>query len=219
MKKSLLAILLAVALVAPVFATEKGDMEIVGKLGLNLTPNVAASGDVSKKGYFRPWTFKDTDVDTNMSVLIGAEFFYYLNKNVALGFGINNNFNAELKDLTVGDMKFESEIGFTNFYFAVKPKIEMQSEIFNSIYFVGQLGYGILRFDSDYEGDKLSKADGNGLYWGIGAGTEIYKNFIVELLYSFDYGKTKAKGGYSLYPEIDTTYKILKLNIGYKFNI
>lgn len=68
MKKSLLAVLLAVALVAPVFATEKGDMEIVGKLGLNLTPNVAASGDVSKKGYFRPWTFKDTDEDTNMSV-------------------------------------------------------------------------------------------------------------------------------------------------------
>lgn len=217
MKKSLLAILLAVALVAPVFATEKGDMEIVGKLGLNLTPNVAASGDVSKKGYFRPWTFKDTDVDTNMSVLIGAEFFYYLNKNVALGFGINNNFNAELKDLTVGDMKFESEIGFTNFYFAVKPKIEMQSEIFNSIYFVGQLGYGILRFDSDYEGDKLSKADGNGLYWGIGAGTEIYKNFIVELLYSVNYGSIKAVK--FLNGTADLTYTTLTLNVGYKFAI
>ena len=217
MKKSLLAILLAVALVAPVFATEKGDMEIVGKLGLNLTPNVAASGDVSKKGYFRPWTFKDTDVDTNMSVLIGAEFFYYLNKNVALGFGINNNFNAELKDLTVGDMKFESEIGFTNFYFAVKPKIEMQSEIFNSIYFVGQLGYGILRFDSDYEGDKLSKADGNGLYWGIGAGTEIYKNFIVELLYLVNYGSIKAVK--FLNGTADLTYTTLTLNVGYKFAI
>ncbi len=217
MKKSLLAILLAVALVAPVFATEKGDMEIVGKLGLNLTPNVAASGDVSKKGYFRPWTFKDTDEDTNMSVLIGAEFFYYLNKNVALGFGINNNFNAELKDLTVGDMKFESEIGFTNLYFAVKPKIEMQSEIFNSIYFVGQLGYGILRFDSDYEGDKLSEADGNGLYWGIGAGTEIYKNFIVELLYSVNYGSIKTVK--FLNGTADLTYTTLTLNVGYKFAI
>ncbi|WP_372518415.1 outer membrane beta-barrel protein [Candidatus Ruminimicrobiellum ovillum] len=217
MKKSLLAVLLAVALVAPVFATEKGDMEIVGKLGLNLTPNVAASGDVSKKGYFRPWTFKDTDEDTNMSVLIGAEFFYYLNKNVALGFGINNNFNAELKDLTVGDMKFESEIGFTNFYFAVKPKIEMQSEIFNSIYFVGQLGYGILRFDSDYEGDKLSEADGNGLYWGIGAGTEIYKNFIVELLYSVNYGSIKAVS--YMNGKADLTYTTLTLNVGYKFAI
>ena len=217
MKKSLLAVLLAAALVAPVFATEKGDMEIVGKLGLNLTPNVAASGDVSKKGYFRPWTFKDTDEDTNMSVLIGAEFFYYLNKNVALGFGINNNFNAELKDLTVGDMKFESEIGFTNFYFAVKPKIEMQSEIFNSIYFVGQLGYGILRFDSDYEGDKLSEADGNGLYWGIGAGTEIYKNFIVELLYSVNYGSIKAVK--FLNGTADLTYTTLTLNVGYKFSI
>lgn len=217
MKKSLLAVLLAVALVAPVFATEKGDMEIVGKLGLNLTPNVAASGDVSKKGYFRPWTFKDTDVDTNMSVLIGAEFFYYLNKNVALGFGINNNFNAELKDLTVGDMKFESEIGFTNFYFAVKPKIEMQSEIFNSIYFVGQLGYGILRFDSDNEGDKLSEADGNGLYWGIGAGTEIYKNFIVELLYSVNYGSIKTV--MYMNGTADLTYTTLTLNVGYKFAI
>ncbi len=216
MKKSLLAILLAVALVAPVFATEKGDMEIVGKLGLNLTPNVAASGDVSKKGYFRPWTFKDADVDTNMSVLIGAEFFYYLNKNVALGFGINNNFNAELKDLTVGDMKFESEIGFTNFYFAVKPKIEMQSEIFNSIYFVGQLGYGILRFDSDNEGDKLSEADGNGLYWGIGAGTEIYKSFIVELLYSVNQGSIKRDTNGDT---ADLTYTTLTLNVGYKFAI
>lgn len=134
-----------------------------------------------------------------------------------MGFGINNNFNAELKDLTVGDMKFESEIGFTNFYFAVKPKIEMQSEIFNSIYFVGQLGYSILRFDSDYEGDKLSEADGNGLYWGIGAGTEIYKNFIVELLYSVNYGSIKAVS--YMNGKADLTYTTLTLNVGYKFAI
>ena len=222
MKKSLLAVLLAVALVAPVFATEKGDMEIVGKLGLNLTPNVAASGDVSKKGYFKPYDFKNTDADTNMSVLIGAEFFYYLNKNIALGFGINNNFNADLKGLDVDSrgerVKFESEIGFTNFYFAVKPKIEMQSEIFNSIYFVGQLGYGILRFDSDFFGEgKLSEADGNGLYWGIGAGTEIYKNFIVELLYSVNYGSIKTV--MYMNGTADLTYTTLTLNVGYKFSI
>ena len=114
-------------------------------------------------------------------------------------------------------MKFESEIGFTNFYFAVKPKIEMQSEIFNSIYFVGQLGYGILRFDSDNEGGKLSEADGNGLYWGIGAGTEIYKNFIVELLYSVNYGSIKAVK--FLNGTADLTYTTLTLNVGYKFAI
>lgn len=217
MKKSLLAVLLAAALAAPVFATEKGDMEIVGKLGLNLTPNVAASGDVSKKGYFRPWTFKDTDVDTNMSVLIGAEFFYYLNKNVALGFGINNNFNADLKDMEVNGLKFESEIGFTNLYFAVKPKIEMQSEIFNSIYFIGQLGYGILRFENSGEVAKICESDGNGLYWGIGAGTEIYKNFIVELLYSVNYGSIKTV--MYMNGTADLTYTTLTLNVGYKFSI
>ena len=217
MKKSLLAVLLAVALVAPVFATEKGDMEIVGKLGLNLTPNVAASGDVSMAGYFRPWTFKDADVDTNMSVLIGAEFFYYLNKNVALGFGINNNFNADLKDMEVDDLKFESEIGFTNFYFAVKPKIELESEIFNSVYFLGHLGYGILRFEDNGWGDKLCEADGNGLYWGIGAGTEIYKNFIVELLYSYNCGSIKGLEPYASGAKADLTYTTLTLNVGYKF--
>ena len=216
MKKSLLAVLLAVALAAPVFATEKGDMGIVGKLGLNLTPNVAASGDVSKKGYFRPYIFENTDANANMSVLIGAEFFYYLNKNVALGFGINNNFNANLKDMEVNGLKFESEIGFTNFYFAVKPKIELESEIFNSVYFLGHLGYGILRFEAIGWDYKISEAEGNGLYWGIGAGTEIYKNFIVELLYSANYGSIKRDTNGDT---ADLTYTTLTLNVGYKFAI
>ncbi|MBR3655401.1 MAG: outer membrane beta-barrel protein [Elusimicrobia bacterium] len=216
MKKSLLAVLLAVALVAPVFATEKGDMEIVGKLGLNLTPKVDASGSFVDKGGFiptgGPYKGEGTS-DVNMSVLIGAEFFYYLNKSVALGFGINNNFNADLKDTKNQMQNNKGEVGFTNFYFAVKPKIELQSEIFNSIYFIGQLGYGIFRFD----GHRHGESDGNGLYWGIGAGTEIYKNFIVELLYSANNGSIKDKYGHG--DTADLTYTTLTLNVGYKFAI
>ncbi len=217
MKKSLLTLLLAVALAAPVFATDKGDMEIVGKLGLNLTPKVDASGSLVDKGGFIP----DPHIsfggggksDVNMSVLIGAEFFYYLNKNIALGFGINNNFNADLKD-TKYDERYNNkgEVGFTNFYFAVKPKIEVESEIFNSVYLLGQIGYGLFRFDGHVNGE----ADGNGLYWGIGAGTEIYKNFIVELLYSANYGSIKDKFGYG--DTADLTYTTITLNVGYKFN-
>ena len=211
MKKLLAVVLLAVALVAPAFAAEKGDMEIVGKLGLNLTPKVEASGSFVDAGGFSPT--REGDSDTNMSVLVGAEFFYYLNKTVALGFGINNNFNADLKDTEGHGIDCKGEVGFTNFYFAVKPKIEVESEIFNSVYFLGQIGYGLFRFD----GHRHGESDGNGLYWGIGAGTEIYKNFIVELLYSFNYGSIKDKFGYG--DTADLTYKTLTLNVGYKFAI
>ena len=215
MKKSLLTLLLAVALVTPVFASEKGDMEIVGKLGLNLTPKVDASGNFVDKGGFIPKFSRglggEGKSDVNMSVLIGAEFFYYLNKNVALGFGINNNFNADLKDTKDQMQNNKGEVGFTNFYFAVKPKMELQSEIFNSVYFLGQIGYGLFRFDGHVNGE----ADGNGLYWGIGAGTEIYKNFIVELLYSANNGSIKDKFGFG--DTADLTYTTITLNVGYKF--
>lgn len=212
MKKSLLTLLLAVALTAPVFATDKGDMEIVGKLGLNLTPKVDASGSLVDAGGFTPVEGKG-DSDVNMSVLIGAEFFYYINKNVALGFGINNNFNADLKDMKDHGFDNKGEVGFTNFYFAVKPKIEVESEIFNSVYFLGQIGYGLFRFD----GHRHGESDGNGLYWGIGAGTEIYKNFIVELLYSANNGSIKDKYGYN--DTADLTYTTITLNVGYKFSL
>ncbi len=212
MKKSLLTLLLAVALVTPVFASEKGDMEIVGKLGLNLTPKVDASGSLVDAGGFTPVEGKG-DSDVNMSVLIGAEFFYYINKNVALGFGINNNFNADLKDMKDYGFDNKGEVGFTNFYFAVKPKIEVESEIFNSVYFLGQIGYGLFRFD----GHRHGESDGNGLYWGIGAGTEIYKNFIVELLYSANNGSIKDK--YGLGDTADLTYTTITLNVGYKFTL
>ena len=227
MKKGLLALLLAVAMVVPAFAA-KGDMEIVGKLGLNLNPNVSASGEYVRQGAFKPYyTNSDCDCGVNMSALIGAEFFYYLNKNVALGFGINNNFNADLKGTSssyYSGYKIDSEIGFTNFYFAVKPKIDLKSEKLNSVYFLWQLGYGLLRFDSTYinsENNKLNLAevDSNGLYWGIGVGVEI-KNFILELLYSVNYGTIKLDkiiAGDNI--TADLTYKTLALNIGYKFSL
>jgi len=217
MKKGLLAVLMAVALIVPAFAAEKGSMEIVGKIGLNLNPNVAASGELAKNGAFKPGDYEDCDCDVNNSVLIGAEFFYYLKKNFALGFGINNNFDADLQDLRDGELKFNSKIGFTNFYFAVKPKIELKSESFKSIYFLGQLGYGLLRFDSTYKirdnnEEKLAETDGNGLYWGIGVGTELRESFIVELLYSVNYGSIKCEG-----ITADLTYTTITLNVGYKF--
>lgn len=192
MKKSLLAVLMMFALVLPVLASESGDMEVVGKLGLNLAPTVKleAAGQ------------SETE-DANAAFALGADFFYNVNPSVALGLGITNVFNSEIKE-TDG-----AKIGFTNIYFAVKPKIALESEIFNSLYFLGQVGYGMTRI-SDADGiDNIE----NGLYWGIGIGTEI-QSFIVEVLYSVNSLKFDGFGS----PEkIDGTYSTIALNVGYKF--
>ena len=64
MKKGLLAVLFALAIVAPVFAAEKGSMEVDGKLGVLFSPTfkMEAMGE-SESGDFKT-TFS-----------LGADFF------------------------------------------------------------------------------------------------------------------------------------------------
>ena len=71
MKKSILTLLLAVALVAPVFAVEKGSMEVVGKVGYIIEPLLME-------------TEVDTDtytLNTESTFSLGADFYYYVVKN------------------------------------------------------------------------------------------------------------------------------------------
>lgn len=192
MKKSLLAVLLAVALVVPVFAADKGDMEADVKVGVVVTETIDVDG----------YSEYD-DMDTAFS--LGADFFYYVDSSVAIGFGIDNIFNSEIKNSD------GSKLGFTNIYAQVKPVIDLENDIFSNIYFLGQIGYGITNVDSDFV-----EVSSNGLYWGIGVGTTIKENFIAELVYSTDYATMEIKG-YGV--EVDCTYSALKLNLGYKFSL
>ena len=200
MKKSLLTLLLAVALVSPVFATEKGDMEADAKLGYTLSNSV----EYNDAG-------EGTSGSTDNSFILGADFYYYVHPQVGLGIGINNIFDS------TADYGFDDKYGFTNIYFAVKPKLDLQSDIFTSVYLIGQLGYGIFRFDFDPGPYSETSFDTkNGLYWGIGAGVEIMKNFIFELIYSCnDAGVDFSDYAYS---EADIKYSAFSVNVGYKFN-
>ena len=65
MKKSILAILLIVALVVPVFASEKKDMEVDLKLGYILDNNV--------KLYLDSGTDSGS---TNRGLILGTDFYY-----------------------------------------------------------------------------------------------------------------------------------------------
>ena len=198
MKKGLLALLLTVALVAPVFAVEKGSMEIVPKVGYVIEPLLMETeDDADSYAYNAESTFS-----------LGADFYYYVVNNLGLGAGINHIFTSNLND----GWDDESKVGATNIYLSVKPVFELQENKFiDRVYFLGQLGYGIMDSDKISYSNSSKKLD-NGMYWGIGAGVEKC-NIIVELMYSVNYSHFDCWGGENW------TYRNIAINAGYKFNI
>ena len=182
----------------PVFAVNKGSIEIVGKLGYIIEPLLMETeSDGDKWGYNAESTFS-----------LGADFYYYVVNNLGLGVGVNHIFASNMND-SWGD---KSKVGATNIYLSVKPVFELQENKFiDRIYFLGQLGYGIMDSDKISYSNSSKKLD-NGMYWGIGAGVEKC-NIIVELMYSVNYSYFDYWGG-----EI-WTYRNIAINAGYKFNI
>ena len=189
MKKGLLALLLAVALAAPVFAADQGAMELDIKAGFNLMSNVKVDD----------WGNFDESVDPAFTA--GVDFFYYVMPQLAIGAGVQYVFNSEI-DKTDG-----LKIGWTNIYAQAKYVFETGNDVFNNIYPLVQIGYGILRTDADED-----IVDSNGLYWGIGVGTTIKENFVFELLYS------NSNATFIGEPSThDFKYSALQLKFGYKF--
>lgn len=198
MKKSLLTLLFAVAMAVPAFATDKGDMDLDLKLGYTLSDSIKLEyADGSDSG------------STDKNFILGADFYYYLHSNVALGVGINNIFDSK------ADYGFNDKYGFTNIYFSVKPKMDLKSDIFTGVYGIAQIGYGILRLDYDTDGVEPQPDEKNGLYWAVGAGAEIMKNFIFELIYSCNNAGIEFTNDSSA----DIKYSAFSVNIGYKFSL
>jgi hypothetical protein len=175
--------LLAVALVTPVFAADKGSMELDIKIGAALMSKVSIDN----------W-----DGDADAAFLANLDFFYYVMPELAIGAGAEHIFDTKVKDTT-------GKVGFTNLYAQAKYVFDFNDDLFNNIYPLIQIGYGITGSD-DF------KVDSNGLYWGIGAGTTIKENFVFEIIYSVDNSKFK-----SVPSAVDAKYSTLKVKVGYKF--
>ncbi|MBO7610933.1 MAG: hypothetical protein J6T23_01845 [Elusimicrobia bacterium] len=205
MKKSLLVALFTIALVLPVFAAEQGTMELGVKAGIPLAQQTTLDGT---------WRV-DYDMKTTCSV--GADFFYYLDYNVAVGLGVDHIFNSRLK-YAPGEPK--DKIGYTNIYFQVKYNFDFDDDGYNNIYPIFQLGYGLLHADWDLSEDlpTASVENGNGVYWGIGVGTTIARYFIMELIYSFNYGSAEFSGFAEPDFEYDISTYAFKFNVGFKFD-
>ena len=197
MRKLLAAVLLAAAMVAPAFAAEKGSMEIDGKLGVLFSPTLKmeAMGE-SESG----------DLKTTFS--LGADFFYYVDPKLAIGAGLEYVVPSEVDD-SDGELKY----GMTNLFVQAKYDFVLEDSAINNIYPIVQLGYGINSVSGAYA-DMVDMK--NGLYWGIGLGATIKENFIVELMYAFNYGEIEPKEAPFT---VDTTYKAFRLKVGYKFAI
>ena len=197
MKKSILAVLLAITLAAPIFASEKKDMDLDLKFGYTLDTNV--------KLYLAEETSSGS---TNRGCILATDFYYYMASNFALGLGVNYILDSK------ADYRRSDKYGFTNVYLAAKPKMDLDSDILDSFYFIGQIGYGFLRFSFDSDANMPSASTENGLYWGVGIGLEIMDHFVLELLHSFNYGYVKVGNDRK-----DMRYSELSINVGYKFGL
>ena len=195
MKKGLLALLLAVTLVAPVFAVEKGSMEIVPKVGYVIEPLIMEDYYGDYYACKQESTFS-----------LGADFYYYVMNNLGAGVGVNYVFDSKFKEA----WDTQDSLGATNIYVAVKPVFELQENKFiDKIYFLGQLGYGMTRYeDKEFYSEKYNE---NGLYWAIGAGVEKC-NIVVELVYSVNYFEIEDWNE-------SFTNRRTAINAGYKFSI
>ena len=203
MKKLLAVVLLAAAMVAPAFAA-KGDMSVNAKLGLGVNNNVFA--DISAIG----GPGFDYKFDMEMPVSLGAEFFYGLMDNLSVGLGVNYGLDSKSKSKDFIPLK----VGTTNIYAAVKPEAKIDSNIFSSIYLIGQIGLAMGRTEIDASGAPSLDIK-SGLYLGFGIGTTIMDCIIVELVCS-SANLTLEKG--SMFPvDMDVQYTATTINVGYKF--
>ena len=198
MRKLLAVVLLAAAMVAPAFAAEKGSMEIDGKLGVLFSPTMK-----EEASYMGHSMSESADFKTTFS--LGADFFYYVANEIAVGAGLEYVVPSEVDVEGEGSMKY----GTTNLFVQAKYDIALNNDIFNNIYPIAQLGYGFVSVSGDMSGYLDVK---NGLYWGIGLGTTIKENFLVELLISSSNGSVSEDEMSG-----DIQYTATTINIGYKF--
>lgn len=189
MKKSILAMLLAVAVVTPAFALTELDL----KVGYIVEPTVVqTSSNEYKVSYSQESAYS-----------VGVDFYYYLINNLAIGLGANYVFNSKFDEHWQEDAK----LGSTNGFVAIKP-ILAEKGLVDKVYLLGQLGMGVTKYDND----KKDFSE-NGLYWGAGFGLEKW-NIIVELLYSVNYWKHDDEG-----KESSFSNRRLSINAGLKFNL
>jgi len=195
MKKSLLGLLLAVALVVPAFAS---NLELVPKIGWLFSPEFTVDKNGSKVSSSDQSTFA-----------IGADLFYDFENNffAGIGFMFGDNIKYDKND--------DDKIGFSNLYATAKYKFLTNGSQDDPLYVYPFINLGVGLPGCEYDRPAGISVDiSTGFYWAAGIGGE-YKNIILELVYGCNYSTKKVTG----YDSENFSCTAFRINAGYKFNL
>lgn len=195
MKKGLFALLMAVALVAPAFAAEKGEISIIPKIGIQ--PEVMFDLDYSNAD--------TTQYDLNTMYVFDLEAFYSVSNIFSVGAGVSFPTVKSIKYFA-GDIYLRT----IAYYLAVKAETPVSITEKSSVYAVGKIGLNNMNVQQK-ENSSYSDS-GSGLYFALGAGLDI-NNIIFEASYSISKASIDKNNCDVL------KLSALKISVGYKFAI
>ena len=195
MKKGLFALLMAVALVAPAFAAEKGKISIIPKIGIQ--PEVMFDLDYSNAD--------TTQYDLNTMYVFDLEAFYSVSNIFSVGAGVSFPTVKSIKYFA-GDIYLRT----IAYYLAVKAETPVSITEKSSVYAVGKIGLNNMNVQQK---ETSSYSDsGSGLYFALGAGLDI-NNIIFEASYSISKASIDKNNCDVL------KLSALKISVGSKFAI
>lgn len=224
---------------APVFAqgTDEFDENVPEKQSkvksseLIFKTEIAPNGQINAEG-----TIKTQAIASNIEfdnkgvygdkVALGftAEYFYYFHKNIGLGAGFKQLLNRKVNGF--------GDFSISNFYLALKPKIQLNPKTGEGeeyVYLIFQGGYGFfnngMEIKDTYTNEIVPTENEDGLYYGGGIGFE-FNNFIFEVIFTVNESKVKGKGhmldvssdAYPVLGSADLKYSMTTVNFGYKFD-
>ena len=195
MKKGLFALLMAVALVAPAFAAEKGKISIIPKIGIQ--PEVMFDLDYSNAD--------TTQYDLNTMYVFDLEAFYSVSNIFSVGAGVSFPTVKSIKYFA-GDIYLRT----IAYYLAVKAETPVSITEKSSVYAVGKIGLNNMNVQQK-ENSSYSDS-GSGLYFALGAGLDI-NNIIFEASYSISKASIDKNNCDVL------KLSALKISVGSKFAI
>lgn len=186
MKKNVLGVLIVLMLIfsSTVMAGSSGYFEaklgadFLGELELNYEGLNLPAVDVTT-GFSLSGEYKVPLEDSQWS--LGAGLGYQANRNLETGFinYLNGDSNSET---------FNVDFNSTALYALLQYDLANEP-----IYLVGKLGYSITNADiSNIPDSRDADVDINGgLYYGVGLGYNIGRNYVIEGLYSVNNGEVK----------------------------
>lgn len=180
-------------------------LEVVFKIGSDFQGKVVWDGTIYQT-YYDIWGDRQTrsigvyeSYDVNNGISLSSEVIVFVNDHFGLGFGLTIQMARELTD-------YGAEFYYLPIYGLCKIRFPQETV---SPYLIGQGGYNFLNGDDTY-----TYLEG-GVYAGIGTGLQFNNGFLLELLYSINFGYLEISG--LNYYEIDLWYKKLRFSAGFAF--